>query len=135
MKVYLLWENDCCIDLEGEEHRSSPLLDDPRPGPLNVSPALGAVTQPACTTETLETLFRHWGCHRAGSSMARGSLKPVDQFHKVEGQPSSTEADESAKLEAKAQEEIGSTRKKWQQRTSIGCRKQNKMIGNVCRQT
>ena len=37
--------------------------------------------------------------------MARGSLKPADQFHKVEGQPSSTEADESAKLEAKAREE------------------------------
>ena len=37
--------------------------------------------------------------------MARGSLKPADQFHKVEGQPSSTEAEESTKLEAQARDE------------------------------
>ena len=37
--------------------------------------------------------------------MTRGSLKPADQFHKVEGQPSSTEADEGTKLEVQAREE------------------------------
>ena len=52
LKVYLLWEDDCCIELEGEAHRSSPLLTRPRPRPPSVSLAPGGVDQPACTTET-----------------------------------------------------------------------------------
>ena len=50
-------------------------------------------------------LYVHHGCRRAGSSTVRGSLKPVDQFHKVEGQPTSTESEESQRQEAEAREE------------------------------
>ena len=102
-KVYLLLPNDCCIDLEGEDHRSSPLTV-PRPGSQSDRPASGAVI--GCgMAQAIEALFIHHGCHRAGSTTVRGSLKPTDQFHKVEGQPTSTEAEESLKQEAEAREE------------------------------
>ena len=41
-KVFLLLENDCCIDLEGEDHRSSPLLE-LRPETSSVMPVHGVV--------------------------------------------------------------------------------------------
>ena len=68
-KVYLLWSNDCCVDLEGEDHRSSPLLELRRPGTSSVMPAPGAVIGCMGMTQALEALFCHHGCHRAGSSM------------------------------------------------------------------
>merc|ERR1712051_1101329 len=84
-KVFLLLPNDCCIDLEGEDHRSSPLTT-LRPSLQSVRPATGAVI--GCgMAQAIEALYVHHGCRRAGASTIRGSLKPADQFHKVEGQP------------------------------------------------
>ena len=67
-------------------------------------PASGAVI--GCgMVQAIEALYVHHGCHRTGSSTVRGSLKPADQFHKVEGQPTSTESEESQKREAEARED------------------------------
>ena len=75
-----------------------------RPGSQSDRPASGAVI--GCgMTQVIEALFVHHGCHRAGSSTVRGSLKPADQFHKVEGQPTSTEAEESSRQEVQARDE------------------------------
>ena len=76
----------------------------PRPGTQSEMLATGAVI--GCgMAQAIEALFLHHGCHRAGSTTVRGSLKPADQFHKVEGQPTSTEAEESSRQEAEAREE------------------------------
>ena len=73
-----------CIDLIGDNHRSSPLTDDdPLPKPANgvaVTPVSGALT---------------------GGAAPRGSLKPTDMFHRA-GVPDSKEAEECMRIEAEA---------------------------------
>ena len=75
---FLLRSDDLCVDLSGESHRSSPL----QPCEPCILPAAGAGQQ-------------------------RGSLKPVDQFHKVDRSPASEDKDisKSTEAEAKGREE------------------------------
>ena len=91
----MLQSNDVCVSLTGDSHRSGPVVDSP---PLACVPSL----VPVAAAGAVELQTAHIG-------VGRGSVKPVDQFHRVEGQETTKTADVSKSAEeetrAKAEDE------------------------------